>query len=371
MREISPKLTPELQAHCNGLSVDKAPAFQVTTFRRLVEQVAKLAYINHDDLLFFRGQDTDYLNRSGGTTLYPGIYRGDSIPERELRHRFDMLEQGCRLLVEKWQVAKIDGYSDIRRKKYIQWSILQHYEVAETPLIDLTHSLRVACSFAQLKKSTDVAYVYVLGLPHVTNRISVNSEHDLVNVRLLSICPPAALRPHFQEGYLAGTTDVTTDFDSKTELDFRNRLVAKFSIPSSSQFWGSGFNIIPATALFPRGDKILELCNEVKSALKDELQPGDIGSFIGVWAELEDFLLTTGRRLTERNISVREAIARMLERELITPEFANELQALRMFRNNLVHQPTKVRSLSVGAWLDRVRDALKQITAGPSQTSPR
>ena len=61
------------------------------------------------------------------------------------------------------------------------------------------------------------------GLPYITNRISVNSEQDLVNVRLLSICPPDALRPYFQEGYLAGTDEVTTDYDSKDELDFTKR----------------------------------------------------------------------------------------------------------------------------------------------------
>ena len=114
----------------------------------------------------------------------------------------------------------------MRRRKYVQWSILQHYEVCATPLLDLTHSLLVACSFAFLSGASE-PLVLVFGLPFFTNRISINSEHDLVNVRLLSICPPEALRPYFQEGYLAGTDGVLAEFDSKTELDFANRLVAK------------------------------------------------------------------------------------------------------------------------------------------------
>ena len=69
----------------------------------------------------------------------------------------------------------------------MQWSILQHYEVCGTPLIDFTHSFRVACSFAQLENESDRAYIYVFGLPYITNRISINSEHDLINIRLLSI----------------------------------------------------------------------------------------------------------------------------------------------------------------------------------------
>src|ERR1019366_4683269 len=143
------------------------------------------------------------------------------------------------------------------------WSILQHYEVAETPLLDVTHSLRVACSFAQLASSDQTCYVYALGFPYPTNRISINSEEDLVNIRLLSICPPDALRPYFQEGYMAGTADVTTNFDNKTELEFRNRLIAKFAIPRAGRFWNAGFEATPRTALYPPKDRVEILCRDV------------------------------------------------------------------------------------------------------------
>lgn len=362
MREISPKLTPQLQAHCSSDPVWRTKAFEVSTFRGLVEHVAKLAYANRDEFLFFRGQDMDYQSKAGGTTLYPAIYRGDVVPLRELRHRFDLLDQAARLLVERWKTARVDGHTELRRKRYIQWSILQHYEVAATPLLDLTQSLRVACSFAQLRSTDPICYVYVLGLPYVTNRITINSEHDVVNVRLLSICPPAALRPYFQEGYLAGTADVTTEFDSKTELDFRNRLVAKFAIPRTpSKFWGRGFDQIPDTALSPRGDKILDLCAQLKSELRDELQPGDLGAFIKEWATLEEFLLKTTRRVTARNVSVREAIAELARREAIPKNLAKEIQAIRILRNNLVHKPKSVPLSTLGDWLERLRQVLQAI----------
>jgi hypothetical protein len=362
MREITPRLTPELQAHCNSGPVWRGKAYEVSTFRTLVEHIAKLAYANRDELLFFRGQDKDYQSRAGGTTLYPAIYRGDVVPIRELRHRFDLLDQAARLLVERWKIAGIDGHTELRHKRYIQWSILQHYQVADTPLLDLTHSLRVACSFAQLSSTDPTCYVYVLGLPYVTNRITINSEHDIVNIRLLSICPPAAIRPYFQEAYLAGTTDVTTEFDSKTELDFRKRLAAKFAIPRSpTRFWGRGFDQIPATALFPKGDRILDLCVQLKSELKDELQPGDLGVFIKEWATLEEFLLNTARRVTERNVSVREAIAELARREVIPKNLAQEIQAIRIMRNNLVHKPESVRPSTLGDWLERLRQVLQAI----------
>ena len=123
----------------------------MNTFRALVKHVARLAYANPDALLFFRGQDKDFPSRAGRTTLYPSIYRGDPLGSRELRHRFSLLDQAARLLVDKFKTAKIDGHKELRQKRFIQWSILQHYEVVSTPLIDLTQSLRVACSFAQMR----------------------------------------------------------------------------------------------------------------------------------------------------------------------------------------------------------------------------
>jgi hypothetical protein len=355
MREIRPTLTLELQTHCNGSPVWKATAFEVSNFRALVEHVARLAYANSDVLLFFRGQNKDYQSKAGGTTLYPAIYRGDALAARELRHRFELLDQAGRLLVERFKNAGIEGHRELRQKCYIQWSILQHYEVLSTPLLDLTQSLRVACSFAQLSSTDPTCYVYVLGLPYLTNRISVNSEHDIVNVRLLSICPPAALRPYFQEGYLASTADVTTDYESKTELDFRNRLIAKFAIARTRSFWGSGFDQIPETALYPRGDQILDLCNRLKVQLREELQLGDLGVFIKEWASLEEYVVETARRVTERNVSVREAIAALSRRGTLTSEQAVELDALRRFRNSVVHKPMTVEAGALAQWLDRTR----------------
>jgi hypothetical protein len=263
--------------------------------------------------------------------------------------------------VERFRGAGVEGHAELRRKRYIQWSILQHYEVADTPLLDLTQSLRVACSFAQLNSIDPICYVYVLGLPYVTNRITINSEHDVVNVRLLSICPPAALRPYFQEGYLAGTADVTTEFESKTELDFRNRLIAKFAIPRTGVFWGHGFSQIPETALFPRGDKIYDLCNKLKLELKDELLPGDVGEFIREWASLEEYLLNFARRVTNRNVSVREAITQLANREIITGSLASEIHAIRNFRNGLIHKPGSVQPDSVHGWIERLRKVLQTI----------
>jgi hypothetical protein len=51
-------------------------------------------------------------------------------------------------------------------------------------------------------------------------------QRDGKNVRLLSICPPDALRPCFQEGYLAGTGEVTTDY-ALSKDDLRDSLACQ------------------------------------------------------------------------------------------------------------------------------------------------
>jgi len=141
---------------------------------------------------------------------------------------------------------------------------------------------------------------------------------------------------------MAGTADVTVDFDSKTELDFRNRLIGKFAIPRAQTFWGRGFDKIPDTALYPKGDHILELCTRLKAGMREELQTGDLGEFIKVWAGLEEYLLRNARWATERNVSIREAITSLAKREELQSTQAADLDALRRFRNEAVHRPGAV-----------------------------
>lgn len=227
MRPIDIKLTPELEDYTINRDIAKSNAYYVNTYRRLMEHVARLAYLHKDQLLFFRGQGKDFQNKVGASTFYPTIYRGDYVTQDEIRSRFMVLEECCRQLKRVFEVNTLEGSYEVARKSYVQWSILQHYQVCPTPLLDFTHSLRVACSFAQIFANKKNSFVYVFGLPYFSNRISINSELDLVNVRLLSICPPQALRPYFQDGYLCGTTDISWEYRDKTELDFNLRLIAK------------------------------------------------------------------------------------------------------------------------------------------------
>lgn len=344
MRSIVGQLTPELTAIVGQQSVAKAEPLPVATFRALMQHVARLAYANKDHLLFFRGQATDYKNKALASTFYPSIYRGDRLPQAELDIRFDILANAAKRLAEAFQREKIEGASEVRRRKLIQWSILQHYEVCSTPLLDFTQSVRVACSFALLEATTEDPYVFAFGLPYLTNRVSVNSEHDLVNVRLLSICPPDALRPYFQEGYVVGTDEVTTDYPSKTELDFNNRLVAKFQLSRSPAFWSGGFDAIPKEALYPGEDRIQALCAEIQQDVGAGVQASELGAFLQAWAGIESRLFTMARARSERVYSVMEAIRVLNRTEMLPPELSQRLNALRQTRNAAVHNPERLKA---------------------------
>lgn len=344
MRDIVPKLTPQLENHFGGNQhVVKAKPFPVGSFEDLVREVAQLAHANEDWRLFFRGQGVDFKNKADASTFYPSIYRGDYLPREELRERFARLEQYGLQLGKLFEQQDLEGARDIKLRSVLQCSILQHYEVAETPLLDLTQSLAVASSFAlDASKKGQRAYVYVFALPYVTNRISIHTEQEVVNVRLLSICPPDAIRPYFQEGYLAGTWDITDNYEVKSNLDFSRRLVAKFVFQDTATFWGDGFGRVPHSLLYPDEDRVREICDSISLEVRDRLGPETLGNFLLTWRELEKQIVDPVREYTERMVTMREAISRWQERELLPQDVALQLDGLRKWRNQIVHSTEEI-----------------------------
>ncbi len=361
MRSIEGKLTKTLASALDEKDVAGGDGFSVGTYRELVEHSASLSYLNKDHLLFYRGQGIDYKNKSDKSTFYPSIYRDDYLPKREVEHRFDILSQASNRLIELLSSRTKDGTHELKRKKYIQWSILQHYEVCGTPLIDFTHSLRVACSFALLNNKNSHAYVYVFALPYITNRISINSEHDLVNIRLLSICPPDALRPYFQEGYLAATSDIEYEYDSKSELDFNRRLIVKFKIPNSNTFWGRDFKILPKSALYPKDDVFNSICKEIELDVKRELKPGEIGEFLAQWSGLEEAVVSMNYLAREHN-SFFSSLNQVKQNKMLDPSLINNIDKLRKFRNNLVHSPKNISLKEITPYMELLAHVNSEIS---------
>ena len=255
--------TKEVRNHCSEIRRSE-PLF-VPSFTELVKHVANISYNNRNFNLFFRGQHQDYREPSGDSSIYPSIYRdldgtnkGDSI----LENRFQDLDKAVELLLTK---NSIIDETTLRRYKEMAWAILQHYEVCLTPLLDVTHSLRVACSFALNDNRGQFGYIYVLGLPYLNGSISYFVEEDMFNIKLLSICPPTALRPYFQDGYLIG--DFPVVYEKTKKLNFARRLVAKFKIPRIG-FWSENFTEIPYGALYPDEDQLQDLCLNIKRHIK-------------------------------------------------------------------------------------------------------
>ncbi|HEX4909783.1 MAG TPA: FRG domain-containing protein [Permianibacter sp.] len=235
-----------------------APA-SVRDYAELVQAVAKLAFHNPEYALFFRGQGHDHLNSQQQTSCYPTLYRGASngkLTDRALQQRREQLERFQHALATAFKHEKLPGFDKLEKFPELAWSVLQHYEVCPTPLLDVTHSLRVAASFAT--RGGKDGYVYVYALPHPSGTLTYSAEEELLMVRLLGICPPDAKRPYFQEGYLVGSFPVVRERRGP-HLDVARRLIGKFRLQATS-FWSEDFPRIPDAALYPANDSILQLC---------------------------------------------------------------------------------------------------------------
>ena len=190
--------------------IRKSQPLLVNSFKELVPIVARIANHNADHSLFFRGQSKDYLLANGESSVYPNIFRkqGRSLEKSLLNKRYEKLRLCSELLLEK--VHHLEGLDKLKKFPELQWSILQHYHVCPTPLLDVTHSLRVAASFASIDSRKN-GVILVFALPHPQGTITYYTEEEMLNIRLLSASPYEALRPHFQEGYLVGTFPSRTD----------------------------------------------------------------------------------------------------------------------------------------------------------------
>lgn len=239
-------------------------AIPVQSFESLVRKTAEVSYHNPDHVLFYRGQNTEYwktFDEERISSFYPSIYRsaGSRLTDEELENRFRELDQKAERLRERFKNERIVGHEKLANFPELVWAILQHYRVCDTPLLDLTHSLRVAASFAL--EQSDRGFVFVFGFPYPNGSITYSVDSELLNIRLLSICPPEAQRPYFQEGFLVGSFP-SRRTHKHPNLDVGVRLIAKFKF-STNNFWGRDFQPIPHGALIPNNDKVDEICKKL------------------------------------------------------------------------------------------------------------
>lgn len=259
-------------------AIRKEPAYLVRSYMELATKVAELQFRNRDFVLMFRGQSEDYKNKLGYTSLKPSLLRAKAsnmVPKDiTISSRFKKLVEAEKALVTQYEMCKFIGRDRLKRQRILRWAILQHYEICETPLLDVTQSLRIAASFASYQTNAD-AYIFVLGIPHISGAITASAEAGIQIVRLSSVCPPAAVRPHIQEGYLLGEYPEFASTEQKllyehAEMDFGRKLIAKFRFKPDT-FWkkSGSFPQIGKKALYPLAseDPLLELANSVRGTI--------------------------------------------------------------------------------------------------------
>lgn len=272
------KLTKRIKSKYDLINTEKDPSkvksfikstpISINNFQDLVMEVAELSYRNRDVLLFFRGQKTNHKKRKF-TSLLPSIYRNNIKSRKDAFERLDDFSKRLIIALENDRNIEKEELKEIKNIKLLQHSILQHYGVCETPLLDITQSLRVACSFAFLKnddkvidKQNNEGYIYVLALPYITGRISLDSEEYITNVRLLSINTSISKRPFFQEGYLVQSEFVDEYNCELKDLDFNKRLIAIYKINNEKNFWKNECQI-EENLLYPLDDKMKMLCSQL------------------------------------------------------------------------------------------------------------
>ena len=246
----------------------RQPPIKVATYNQLVTHIAPLQHYNRNITLFFRGQATDR-QKDGMTQLLPSIFRLYPGETRLLlKQRFSLLHQKAEALKKLLaaQDPKPGGTRLVTEHPELAWALLQHYQVCRTPVLDITHSIHVACSFAFDGNKGATGMVYVLGMPWANDAIAYNTFEELVNIRLLSIAPPEAQRPFFQEGYLTcHFPNYKMDNVKRVEqYDVARRVLAKFEFPIAASFWDKDFMPIPHEKLYPKDDIMYKVCEPLR-----------------------------------------------------------------------------------------------------------
>ena len=212
-------------------------------------------------------------SKSGCSLLKPSIFRlaGKKLPTKSvLEKRFVRLRLAESKLIEQYKPENPKDLERIKRNRIIRWAILQHYEVCATPILDVTHSLRIAASFASHENNSSEGFLFAFAVPNLSGAVTASSEAGLQIIRLSSACPPDAVRPHIQEGYLIGDYPEISDYQKNAqyryfEMDFGRRLVGKFRFDPSS-FWNENYPEVSYEALHPKEprDPLIEIARAIR-----------------------------------------------------------------------------------------------------------
>jgi hypothetical protein len=238
------------------------PASDVTSFIELIDRVAFLSVMNKTYVLLFRGQRRDL-------PLLPNLFRQQVASVRQ--QVWADLELVEAVVLRTLDRHGLPRWRHLHRRRQAVWAVIQHYELWPTPLLDFTTSLRVAASFAFGcdRKATE-GFLYVVGVSQVRADLMdlkppadkdpgdrPEMESGVLAIRLNSVCPPNARRPHLQEGVLIGSYPfLDADPRSESASDAASILVAKLRLVNpEGTFWSDDYPIHSHESLLPSPER--------------------------------------------------------------------------------------------------------------------
>lgn len=333
---------------------------EINTFHDLIVEIAELSYKNPDVMLFFRGQTKNYINIST-IDLKPSIYRKSVLGMQE---KFEGLKYFSNKLIDKIEEANNSSRIELSKNEIeeisnieiLQHSILQHYEVWPTPFLDVSQSIKVACTFASLNNDGECGYIYVLALPYIKGRISVDSEEYITNIRLISIGSSYAKRPFFQEGYLVKTEYTKPGNRELRKFDFNRRLVAAYEFKNNEDFWGNERPINKAY-IYPPKDTMKDICESLNLQFDTKqylsmLEDNDkVREFLNMWNFFEKSIKVPQQTFLQ-------GLKSKMKSDVMFERYYNDIDELRKFRNSLVHDTGSVSNLVLAEKTELLKSVL-------------
>jgi hypothetical protein len=200
-------------------------AFRVRTFTALVEEAGRLfAEKQHADILF-RGQNNAYVHADGQHSVRPRLYRHGNLAQTTLDRYLGHIRKANDVLLLNQQYA---------RSRTAVEALFAHYERYETRMLDATHVLHVAASFALADTGGD------RDAPAVVYALDVRGGHPrpqrgrLGKALVASTTMGAATRPMRQAAWVIWQHDAGCEV-----VDFGTRVLRAFLIlpEDRAHFW--------------------------------------------------------------------------------------------------------------------------------------
>lgn len=217
---------------------------RVRTFTALVEEVGRLhADVQGHDLLF-RGQGAAFAHEDGSHCVLPRLYRNGPAQPKEFRSLLQCVRRANDELLLN------DAYA--RRWTGVE-ALLAHYEQRNTRMLDCTHILHVAASFALAAYGNDhrgPAVVYALD---VSGSGPKPAPGKLGKALVAATTGGAALRPIRQAAWVIWRANAETEV-----VDFGHLVRGAFLIAEEDRqgFWDCHGPLDHAWLM--RGDEMLD-----------------------------------------------------------------------------------------------------------------